>query len=221
MRARELAAPRGRRPGPRRAAERSAWPLGARESWDHYQTDGALHATYWIGAWPRVEVSPMFMDALLGARARCAPSRSPSSRCPPIARPARSRRRSPATGPTASCARASASRRPHASARRAEATARREAELAAGHGEVRLSGVRHRVRARPRRPAARLCRGAGPCRPRAAGAAPPLRAAGRRLHLHAAACAGGCDEPAHPSGPAHRGTTRHAQASTRSSPPGA
>ena len=48
-------------------AEPGAWPLGAREAWDHYRSDGALHATYWIGAWPRVEVSPLFMDALLGS----------------------------------------------------------------------------------------------------------------------------------------------------------
>ena len=47
-------------------AETNAWPLGAREHWDHYRSDGALHATFWIGQWPRVDVSPMFMDALLG-----------------------------------------------------------------------------------------------------------------------------------------------------------
>ncbi len=46
--------------------ESSAWPLGTREQWDHYRSDGAVHATYWIGGWPRVDVSPMFMDALLG-----------------------------------------------------------------------------------------------------------------------------------------------------------
>jgi hypothetical protein len=46
--------------------EAGAWPLGAEESWEHYRTDGAVHATYWIGGWPRVEVSPMFMDPLLG-----------------------------------------------------------------------------------------------------------------------------------------------------------
>src|SRR5205823_752891 len=44
----------------------SAGPVGARESWDCYRTDGALHATFWIGGWPRVDVSPVFMDALLG-----------------------------------------------------------------------------------------------------------------------------------------------------------
>ena len=50
----------------RRGLEQAnAWPLGARESWDHYRSDGAVHATHWVGAWPRVDVSPMFMDALL------------------------------------------------------------------------------------------------------------------------------------------------------------
>ena len=39
---------------------------GRSEHWDHYRADGAVHATYWIGGWPRVDVSPMFMDALLG-----------------------------------------------------------------------------------------------------------------------------------------------------------
>ncbi|MFL5859652.1 MAG: SCO6880 family protein, partial [Solirubrobacteraceae bacterium] len=36
--------------------EVNAWPLGARECWEHYQSDGALHATYWIAAWPRIDV---------------------------------------------------------------------------------------------------------------------------------------------------------------------
>ncbi len=33
-----------------------AWPLGAEEAWSHYQSDSAMHVTYWIAAWPRVEV---------------------------------------------------------------------------------------------------------------------------------------------------------------------
>ncbi|MEA2157955.1 MAG: hypothetical protein QOD66_335, partial [Solirubrobacteraceae bacterium] len=53
-------------PGRHGLAEANAWPVGAVESWDQYRSDGALHATYWIGGWPRVDVSPMFMDALLG-----------------------------------------------------------------------------------------------------------------------------------------------------------
>ena len=47
-------------------AETGAWPVGANEGWEQYRSDGALHTTYWIGAWPRVDVPPMFMDALLG-----------------------------------------------------------------------------------------------------------------------------------------------------------
>jgi hypothetical protein len=47
-------------------AETNAWPLGADEGWEHYRSDGAVHATYWIAGWPRIDVSPMFMDALLG-----------------------------------------------------------------------------------------------------------------------------------------------------------
>ena len=50
-------------PGRDGLAEANAWPVGAVESWGHYRSDGALHATYWIGGWPRVDVSPMFMDA--------------------------------------------------------------------------------------------------------------------------------------------------------------
>jgi len=49
-------------------APANAWPLGAREGWDHYQAEGALHATYWIGAGPRVDVSPMFMTPCWAAR---------------------------------------------------------------------------------------------------------------------------------------------------------
>ena len=62
----ELAALEAADPGREGLAEADAWPLGTRESWDHHQTDGALHATYWIAAWPRIDVSPMFMDSLLG-----------------------------------------------------------------------------------------------------------------------------------------------------------
>ena len=62
----ELAAVEAAEPGRDGLAEANAWPLGAREHWEHYCSDGAVHATFWIGGWPRVDVSPMFMDALLG-----------------------------------------------------------------------------------------------------------------------------------------------------------
>jgi hypothetical protein len=118
----------------------NAWPLGARESWEHYQADGALHATYWIGAWPRVEVSPMFMDTLLG---HSAVVRTVSVTFEPLASDRSTRE------VEAAITRDRADRELRArfgqseTARQrlaADATRRREAELAAGHSEVRLSG---------------------------------------------------------------------------------
>ncbi len=118
----------------------NAWPLGARETWEHYQADGALHATYWIGAWPRVEVSPMFMDALLG---HSAVVRTISVTFEPLASDRSTRE------VEAAITRDRADRELRArfgqseTARQrqaADATRRREAELAAGHCEVRLSG---------------------------------------------------------------------------------
>jgi hypothetical protein len=114
--------------------------LGAREAWDHYQSDGALHATYWIGAWPRVEVSPMFMDALLGHSSAV---RTAAVTFEPLAAERSTREIEAAiTRDRADRElRARFGQSETARQRQArEATARREAELAAGHGEVRLSG---------------------------------------------------------------------------------
>ena len=38
-----------------------AGPMAAEESWRHYRSDGALHCTYWIAEWPRVEVGADFL----------------------------------------------------------------------------------------------------------------------------------------------------------------
>lgn len=120
--------------------ERAAWPLGAQEAWDHYRSDGALHATYWIGAWPRVDVSPMFMEALLGGSSAV---RSVAVTFEPL--PADRSTREVEAAITRDQAdrslRARFGQSETARQRQArDATARREAELAAGHGEVRLSG---------------------------------------------------------------------------------
>jgi Putative type VII ESX secretion system translocon, EccE len=121
-------------------SETNAWPLGAREHWEHYRSDGALHATFWIGAWPRVDVSPMFMDALLG---RSSVVRTVAVTFEPLA-PERSTREAEAA--------VTRDRADHELRRRLgqaetarqrqaqEAAVRREAELAAGHAEVRLAG---------------------------------------------------------------------------------
>jgi hypothetical protein len=127
-------------PGRDGLTETNAWPLGAREGWDHYCSDGAVHATYWIGGWPRVDVSPMFMEALLG---RSSAVRTVAVTFEPIP-PGRSTREVEAAV-TRDRADTELRRRfgqsETARQRQAqEATMRREAELAAGHGEVRLAG---------------------------------------------------------------------------------
>ena len=121
-------------------AAANAWPLGAREAWDHYRSDGAVHATYWIGGWPRVDVSPMFMDALLG---RTSAVRTVAVTFEPIA----SERSTREVEAAITRDRADRELRHRfgqsetARQRQAQdATMRREAELAAGHCEVRLAG---------------------------------------------------------------------------------
>ena len=98
--------------------EGAAWPVAASEAWDHYRSDGALHATYWIGGWPRLEVSPLFLSPVLGSSGAVRTVAVTLSRSPALARPGRSRRRSRVIGPIASCGPGSASPRPRASASR-------------------------------------------------------------------------------------------------------
>jgi Putative type VII ESX secretion system translocon, EccE len=121
-------------------AEANAWPLGAQEAWEHYQSDGAVHATYWIGGWPRVEVSPMFLGALL---ARSSAVRTVAVVFEPIPQERSTRE------VEAAITRDRADRELRhrfgqsetARQRQAQdAASRRESELAAGHSEVRFSG---------------------------------------------------------------------------------
>ena len=118
----------------------NAWPLGASEAWDHYRSDGAVHATYWIGGWPRVDVSPMFMDALLG---RTSAVRTVAVTFEPIA-PERSTREVEAAITRDRADRELRHRFGQSETARQrqaqDATMRRETELAVGHCEVRLSG---------------------------------------------------------------------------------
>jgi hypothetical protein len=121
-------------------SEANAWPLGAREAWDHYRSDGAVHATYWIGAWPRMNVSPMFMDALLGHSTAV---RSVAVTFEPLAADRSTREIEAAVTRDRADRELRARFGQSETARQrqaAEATIRREAELAAGHAEVRLSG---------------------------------------------------------------------------------
>jgi hypothetical protein len=121
-------------------AEHNAWPLGTLEAWDCFRSDGAFHATYWVGAWPRVEVSPMFMDALLG---RSSVVRTVAVTFEPIA-PERSTREVEAAITRDRADRELRRRFGQSETARqrqaVDATMRRESELAAGHSEVRLAG---------------------------------------------------------------------------------
>ena len=136
----ELAALETADPGRGGLDEAGAWPLASEESWDDYRSDGAVHATYWIGGWPRAEVSPMFMDALLG---RSSTVRTVAVTFEPIA-PDRSTRQVEAAITRDHADRELRQRFGQSETARQrqaeEATSRRESELAAGHSEVRLAG---------------------------------------------------------------------------------
>jgi hypothetical protein len=115
-------------------------PLASTEQWDHYRVDGALHATFWIAGWPRVDVTPMFMSALLH---RSATVRTVAVSFEPLA-PERSTREVEAAITRDRADRELRHRFGQSETARQrqthEAALRREAELAAGHGEVRFSG---------------------------------------------------------------------------------
>jgi hypothetical protein len=136
----ELTALHAAGPGAAGDPASSSWPVGTREAWDHYESDGAMHATYWISAWPRVDVSPMFMDSLLGHSSAV---RTVSVTFEPLSID-RSTREIEAAITRDRADRDLRTRFGQSETARqrqaAEATRRREAELAAGHGEVRLSG---------------------------------------------------------------------------------
>ncbi len=136
----ELAALETADAGSDRVDEHGAWPLGTAETWDCYRSDGAVHSTYWIAGWPRADVSPMFMGGLLS---RSSTVRTVAVTFEPIP-PARSTREVE-TAVTRDRADRELRHRfgqsETARQRQAqEATIRREAELAAGHAEVRFSG---------------------------------------------------------------------------------
>jgi hypothetical protein len=136
----ELTALEGADPERDGPEETGAWPLATRERWDHYESDGALHATYWISGWPRVEVSPVFMDPLLG---RSGAVRTVAVSFEPIAIERSTREVEAAVTRDRADRELRARFGQSETARQrqgAAATVRREAELAAGHREVRLTG---------------------------------------------------------------------------------
>lgn len=120
--------------------ETGAWPLGTHETWDHYRADGAFHATYWIGGWPRIEVSSMFMDPLLG-QSRAVRTVAVTFEPISIERSTRQVEAAITRDRADHDLRRQFGQSQTARQRQAEESAvRREAELAAGHSEVRFAG---------------------------------------------------------------------------------
>jgi hypothetical protein len=120
--------------------EFSAWPVAAAEGWDHYRAEGAVHATYWVAGWPRVDVGPLFLDPLLS---HASAVRTVAVTFEPLPSD-RSIREVEAQVTRDQAERALRARFGQTQTARQEqaygATRRREAELAAGYGEVRFAG---------------------------------------------------------------------------------
>jgi hypothetical protein len=118
----------------------AAWPSASSSLWSHMRADGALHATFEVGGWPRAEVGPAFLGPLLGPSDHV---RSVSVVFEPID-PLRSLRQAEYEVTRDETDRQTrrrfgqleTARQRHAS----DAARLRESELAAGHAEVRLAG---------------------------------------------------------------------------------
>lgn len=115
-------------------------PLGAHESWSTYGTDSAVHASYWVSAWPRSEVGAAFLAPLL---MQTSVLRTVAVTVEPV--PFRVAVRKAEAAQTSEEAdeiqRARQGFTTTARARRRqEAVARREDEIASGHAEMRFAG---------------------------------------------------------------------------------
>jgi len=120
--------------------EAAAWPLGTEASWSAYRTDGAVHATYWIASWPRIDVGAAFLSPLLLHTQKV---RAIAVTIEPVS-PLKAIREIEAARTSDEADRElrgrmgfmeTARRR-----RQTEAVARREEELADGHAAVRFAG---------------------------------------------------------------------------------
>lgn len=129
------------RPGPdgADACDPRPWPMAWQERWGVFRADGAVHCTYWVEAWPHLEVGPDFLSPLIasGGPRRVSMTMAPvdplvaarragSARAADLADEELRRR----AGFVPSVRRQ----------REAEGVARRESELADGHAEYRYSG---------------------------------------------------------------------------------
>jgi len=118
----------------------NAWPLATDASWSTYRTDSAVHATYWIAQWPRIDVGATFLAPLL---MQTNVLRSVGVCMEPIA-PSVAIRRVEAARTTDIADEQTRARAGFlTTARRRlmqDSTIRREQELADGHAELRFAG---------------------------------------------------------------------------------
>ena len=118
----------------------NAGPMATEEGWRHLRCDDALHTTYWIAEWPRVEVGADFLlPFLLGGTVRRTVAVVMEPLDPARAMRAAESARTNEISDDELRARlgflATARRR-----RQQQALVEREAELAEGHSGVRFSG---------------------------------------------------------------------------------
>jgi hypothetical protein len=121
-------------------SESAAWPAATREGWGYYVCDGALHATYEIGGWPRSDVGPAFLGPLLGPSEHV---RAVAVSFEPLD-PLRSLRQAEYEITREETDRQTRRRFGQVETARqlqtSEAARQREVELASGYAEVRLAG---------------------------------------------------------------------------------
>jgi len=117
-----------------------AWPVAVDRSWGEYRTDSALHATYWVAGWPRIDVGATFLAPLL---MQTQVLRSVAVVMEPIS-PSQAIRRVEAARTTDVADETTRQRQGFLTSARKraqqDATARREQELADGHAEFRFAG---------------------------------------------------------------------------------
>lgn len=117
-----------------------AWPLAAEASWGEYRTDSAVHATYWVAQWPRIDVGATFLAPLL---MQTNVLRSVSTVMEPVALSVAIRKVEAARTTDIADEQTRARTGFVTTARKRlqqDATLRREEELADGHAEFRFAG---------------------------------------------------------------------------------
>lgn len=126
---------------PEELASRQPLAVGVVEEWEQLRVDSALHVTYWVTEWPRMQVHPWFLQPLLlapGYRASFSLIAEPMS----PARSLREIRRAKAEHAADAAQRTRIGQVEDESIRAEQADlARREAELVAGHGDFRFTGL--------------------------------------------------------------------------------